>query len=116
MISKSKMGATVVAALMALAIVAPANAQSATYTGLVEWLEVWTNGNVAFRLAGVTATCTSHQTFVLNKSASGTTNQYAALLAAKHAGKPIRIHSSGCAPAENYGNSYVQVDYLYVQD
>jgi hypothetical protein len=116
MISKSKIRATVFAAFTALAIVGPANAQSATYTGLVEWLEVWSNGNVAFRLAGVTGTCTSHQTFVLNKSMPGTTNQYAALLAAKHAGKPIRIYSPGCAPAENYGNSYVQVDYLYVQD
>ena len=116
MISKSKILATVFAAFTALGFAAPANAQAVTYTGLVEWLEVWTNGNVAFRLAGVTATCTSHQTFVLNKSAAGTTNQYAALLAAKHAGKPIRIYSPGCAPAENYGNSYLQVDYLYVQD
>ena len=111
-----KIGGAVLAAAMSLGIAPSANAQAATYTGLVEWLEVWTNGNVAFRLAGVSGTCTSHQTFVLNHSAPGTKNQYAALLAGKHAGKPIRIYSSGCGPAENYGNSYVQVDYLYVQD
>lgn len=115
MSKKSKIGAVLVA-VMSLSFASTASAQAATYTGLVEWLEVWTNGNVAFRLAGVSGTCTSHQTFILNKSSPGTQNQYAALLAGKHAGKPIRIYSSGCGPAESYGNSYVQVDYLYVQD
>lgn len=116
MFNKSKIGGAIFAATVALGFTAPASAQVATLTGLVEWLEVWTNGNVAFRLSGVTSTCTSHQTLILNKSSPGTSNQYAALLAAKHAGKQIRVSSSGCGPAENYGNSYVQVDYLYVQD
>jgi hypothetical protein len=116
MFSKSKMGGAALAAVMAFGFSVPSNAQAVMYSGLVEWLEVWTNGNVAFRLAGVTGTCTGHNTIIINRSSLGAARQYAALLAAKHAGKQIQISSSGCGPAENYGNNYIQVDYLYVQD
>lgn len=86
---------------------------AASHTGQVTTLEVWTSGNVAFTLAGATP-CNGQ--FILNVSSAGTKNQYAALLAAKQSGKPVRIYSGSCGPAEGYGGNYALVDYLYVED
>jgi hypothetical protein len=94
--------------------------QQLSYSGKVSWLEVWTTGNISFRLEGVSNTCApaNAHTFVINRSAVGAKNVYAAILAAKLAGVPITAWSSGCGPAETYGGStlYVQVDYTYVLD
>jgi len=102
---------------IALTIGSVAQAQSASYNATIEIIEVWRNGNVAFRLNGVSGTCGSNNWMVLNKSWDGTKNMYAALIAAKLADRPVRVYSSGCAPAENYTPTpYVLVDYLYIAD
>jgi hypothetical protein len=88
-------------------------ASAATYTGLVTMLEIWQSGNVAFILAGA-APCNGQ--FIINVSSPGTKNMYAALLAAKQAGKPIRVSQTICGAAEGYGGSYALVDYLYPED
>jgi hypothetical protein len=94
-----------------------AQAQSASYNATIEIIEVWKIGNVAFRLNGVSSTCGSNNWFVINKSAEGGKNMYAALLAAKLADRPIRVSSPGCGPADSYNTTpYVLVDYLYVAD
>jgi len=102
---------------VALSIGSLAHAQSASYTGTIEIIEVWKIGNVAFRLNGVSATCGTSNWMVINKSAEGGKNMYAALLAAKLADRPIRVWSPGCGPADSYNTTpYVQVDYLYLAD
>jgi hypothetical protein len=83
-------------------------------TGNVLWLEVWSSGNVAFTLTGVTAPCNGQ--FLINASSPGIKNIYAALLAAKHAGTAVGVHQSICGPAEGYGGSYALVDYLYPKE
>lgn len=92
----------------------PASAQSPEwFTGEITWLEVWRNGNVAFRMpASVAVPCNGQ--FVLNKSDPGTKNQYATLVAAKLAGKTVTVYFDACGPAEGYGSSYAQVAYLYL--
>jgi hypothetical protein len=90
-------------------------AWGASYTGNISLLEIWPNGNVAFKLATSVPTC--NQQFVLNASQPGTKNLYAALLAAKISGKQIQVVDVGtCGPAEGYGGSYNLVAYLYPQD
>jgi len=94
--------------------------QTLSYSGKVSWLEVWTTGNISFRLQGVSNTCApaNAHTFVVNRSAVGAKNVYAAILAAKLAGVSVTVWSSGCGPAETFGAQtlYVQVDYTYVND
>jgi hypothetical protein len=92
----------------------PVRAQSpAWYSGEVIWLEVWRNGNVAFRMpTNVAVPCNGQ--FVLNKSDPGTKNQYATLVAAKLAGRTVTVYFDVCGPAEGYGASYAQVAYLYL--
>ena len=103
----------ILAGAMAAMLCAPAHAGD--YTGAITTIEIWAEGNVAFRLAGVGGTCATNEWFVINKSTEGGKNLYAALLAAKLADKPIRINSSGCGPAEGYGSTpYLQVSYLYI--
>jgi hypothetical protein len=85
------------------------------YTGNVSLLEVWKNGNVAFSLLPSAPGCNSQ--FILNVSASGTKNQYAALLAAKTKGTPIAVYVTGtCIAAEGYGGGYHDPLYIYVMD
>ena len=93
------------------ALVLAMQAQAASYTGTIIWIEVWPNGNVAFTVSGVTLPCTPQQ-FILNGSNPGTKNQYALLLTLKSQGKPVRISSSTCGPAEGYGANYALVDYM----
>jgi hypothetical protein len=92
--------------------------QQLSYSGKVSWLEVWTTGNISFRLEGVSNTCApaNGHTFVINRSAVGAKNVYAAILAAKLTGVAVTAWSPGCGPAETYGGQtlYVQVDYTYV--
>lgn len=94
--------------------------QTQSYSGRVSWLEVWTTGNISFRLEGVSNTCApaNGHTFVVNRSAVGAKNVYAAVLAAKLAGVSITVWSSGCGPAETFGGQtlYAQVDYTYVNN
>lgn len=49
------------------------------------------SGNVAFKLGGVTLSCTSQQ-FILNFSGDGTKNMYALLLSAKTTGIVTKAH------------------------
>src|SRR5690349_17192056 len=101
-------------AAMALASSSTSRAQAASYTSTIEVIEVWANGNVAFRLDGVSSTCATGNWFVINKSSPGMKNFYAAVLTAKSTDHPIRVSTSGCAPAENYNTTpYIQIDYLY---
>lgn len=100
-------------ALMAALLSLSATAYAIDITGTVAMLEVWRNGNVAFTLSTPTTSCNGQ--FVLNTSEPGTKNRYAALLAAKKTGSQVRVYSSGCVEAENYGAAqYNPVDYLYV--
>ena len=114
---KNRVSKLLLACAFSLAAGSVAQAQAVSYTGTIEVIEVWRNGNVAFRLNGVSSSCATGNWIVLNKSADGTKNMYATLLAAKVSGKQVRVYSSGCAPAENYGSTpYVQVDYLYLSE
>jgi hypothetical protein len=100
--------------LIALAL-ASSPAFADQFTGTVSLLEVWKNGNVAFSLIPAAAGCNTQ--FILNFSANGTKNQYAALLAAKTKGAPVSVHTSGtCIVAENYGGSYHEPLYIYAMD
>jgi hypothetical protein len=81
------------------------------YVGEITLLEVWRNGNVAFKLSGTGVPCNGQ--FILNKSESGTKNQYAALIAAKLADRTVTVYSDACGPAEDYGSNYAQVAYVY---
>jgi hypothetical protein len=87
-------------------------ARAASYTGTINWIEVWPNGNVAFTVTGASPPCTPQQ-FVLNAGNPGTKNLYALLLTLKSQGKPVRVASTVCGPADGYGLSYALVDYLY---
>jgi hypothetical protein len=93
-------------------------ALAADYTGTISQLTAWVTGNVDFKLA-LTSTgeppCNGQ--FILNRSDPGTKNMYAALLAAKKTGTPVRVTSTACGPAENYnGGDYNLVTYIYVLD
>ena len=88
-------------------------AQAASYSGNITWLEVWKIGNVAFRLDAPNPPCNGQ--FVLNKSDPGFKNLYGALIAAQLAGKRVRVYTSSCIPAENYGGNYIEVSYLYYE-
>jgi hypothetical protein len=98
--------------LLSLGLLGAAQSQSASYTGTVNWIEVWPSGNVAFTLTGVTPSCPTPQ-FIINKSNDGAKNLYAMLLTAKAAGNAIRVSQSVCGPADGYGASYAIIDYLY---
>jgi hypothetical protein len=85
------------------------------YAGAVANVEVWAQGNVAFKLAGVSGTCATSDWFVINKDAGGARNLYAALLAARIGREEVRVWSVGCGPADDYGGGpYLQVNYLYL--
>jgi hypothetical protein len=99
-----------------LTVGTPAKAD-VSYTGTIEVIEVWKLGNVAFRLNGASVTCANNNWMVINKSAAGAKNLYAALIASKLAGKAIRVSAYGCGPADDYGPTpYLVVDYLYMVD
>lgn len=85
-------------------------------TGTVETMVVWRIGNVSFTLSTATTSCNGE--FILNSTEPGFKNLYAALLAAKRTGTAVKVFSSTCVVAANYGNSdsYNIVDYLYPQD
>jgi hypothetical protein len=96
-------------------VLATQGARSADYTGTVAMLEVWDNGNVALTLNSSVPTC--NQQFVLNASSPGFKNLYAAVLAAKKSGAPIRVYTNGCGPADGAGGSSYNIPaYLYVLD
>jgi hypothetical protein len=102
--------------LVITAIAAASLANASTHDGTVAQLEVWPNGNVAFTLNGTTVPCNGQA--IVNASQAGVKNLYAALLSAKIAGKPVRLWTSVCGPADGYNPSvlYATVDYLYVLD
>jgi len=99
-------------AVLAAASSFPATASS--HTGTVAMLELWPNGNVVFTLNGVTLPCLGQA--VVNASASGAKNIYAALLSAKISARTVELNTSACVPADGYNPSvlYARVDYLYV--
>jgi exo-beta-1,3-glucanase (GH17 family) len=99
--------------VVVLAAMAAPVALAATYIGTIVSIEVWSLANVAFTLS-VAGPCNGQ--YILNASSPGTKNMYAALLAAKHAGKAVRVYQSTCGPADNFGSSYAVVDYLYVDE
>jgi len=97
-----------------VALLATGFASADSYTGTVSMLEVWRNGNVAFTLSTAAGTCNGQ--FVINKTADGAKNQYAAVLAAKTSGRSVRVETTAsCGPAENYGGSYNIPEYIYVE-
>ena len=103
---------TLAAAALCLA---SGSACAAQYTGLVSILEVWRNGNIAFTLSPAIPGCNSQ--VILNASAAGTRNQYAALLAAKKSGSQVSVYVSGtCIAAEGYGGGYHDPLYIYALD
>jgi hypothetical protein len=99
--------------LAALGVVS--SAYAADYTGTISMLEVWDNGNVAFRLAPEATTCNTQ--FVINSSSLGLKNLYAAVLAAKKTGTPIRVVTYACGPADGFGGSSYNIPvYIYELD
>lgn len=99
--------------------VAPLVCTGVTYTGTVDMLEIWKSGNVAFSLLpAVTGYCNGQ--FIVNASALGSKNLVATLIAAKTAGKPVRVYSTadttGCVAADGYGGTYLEPAYVYLLD
>src|SRR5581483_9777088 len=88
-----------------------ATAFADTYVGQIDMVEVWTSGNVAFSLSPAASGCNGQ--FILNASAAGFKNQYAAIVAAKSQGNTIKVITSGCGPADGYGGNYNLPTYLY---
>jgi hypothetical protein len=86
------------------------------HTGNVTMLEVWRTGEVAFTLAANVTAC-NHQ-FIINPSwGDAAKSLYAAVLAAKSKGAPIRVIASSCAAADSMPSSSYNVPiYLYVLD
>jgi hypothetical protein len=111
-VSSRRASRVVKSIVVAMAAFFSAQSAAANYIGTIEWIEVWPNGNVAFRLSNVTLPCTPQQ-FVLNASRPGTKNMYALLVALKAQGTTVTISSSSCGPAEGYGANYALVDYMY---
>lgn len=99
--------------LVAILSLAAPSAWAAQYTGSVNMLEAWPSGNIAFTL-DVAGPCNGQ--FIINASAPGAKNLYAALLSAKISGKTVRVAQSACGPADGYGGNYAFVDYLYVNE
>jgi len=94
---------------------ASSSALADQYTGYVSVLEVWKNGNVAFSLSPAIPGCNSQG--ILNASAPGTKNQYAALLAAKASHTQVSVYVTGtCIVAEGYGPGYHDPLYIYALD
>jgi hypothetical protein len=52
---------------------------------------------------------------ILNLSDPGLKNMFAAILAAREAGRAVRVYTNGCGPAEGYGGSYNIPLYVYPQ-
>jgi hypothetical protein len=91
-------------------------ASASVHTGTVASLELWQNGNVAFTLNGSALPCNGQ--VIINGGSDGARNMYAALLAAKIAGKSVQLNTGACGPATGYNPSvlYATVVYLYVLD
>jgi hypothetical protein len=98
--------------IIAIATLLSSQCLAANYIGTIEWIEVWPNGNVAFRMTNAAPPC-SPQQFILNASKPGTKNMYALLVALKAQGTTVTVSSSSCGPAEGYGSNYAIVDYMY---
>ena len=101
---------------LALGLVVGTRAGAADYTGTIDMLEVWESGNVAFTLNPAPGAGACAQQFVINKNMQGARNLFAAVLAAKKTGTPIRVVTSGCGPAFEYGSTYNLPLYIYVHD
>jgi hypothetical protein len=91
-------------------------ALAADYTGNINMLEVWRTGEVAFTIAATVGTCNGQ--FIINPSWNDAAKTlYAAVLAAKSKGVPIRVITSTCGPADAMPSSSYNVPiYLYVLD
>jgi hypothetical protein len=91
-------------------------ALAADYTGNVNMLEVWRTGEVAFTLATTVGTCNGQ--FIINPSWNDAAKTlYAAVLAAKSKGAPLRVITSSCGAADAMPSSSYNVPiYLYVLD
>jgi hypothetical protein len=79
-------------------------------SGNIIWLETWKSGNAAFTLSAG-APCNGQ--YILNKSDPGFKNQYAMLVAAKLADRPVRVYIGNCIASEGGGGSYAEVVYMY---
>lgn len=98
-------------------ITLPMSAQATTqYTGRIDEIEVWANGNVDFSVTPAITDCGQGR-FVINKSMPGAQSLIAAVYMAKAQDRPIRIYSYGCVVADNYGSTanWIGVDYLYIK-
>lgn len=100
--------------LAALLAFSSSIAAAADYTGKVDMLESWNNGNVAFSLMSSVSTCNAQ--FILNVSAAGSKNQYAVLLAAKSKDVQVKVVVGSCVTADGGGANYNSVIYLYLLD
>lgn len=86
------------------------------YTGNISMLEVWKTGEVAFILTPAVGTCNGQ--FIINPTwGDAAKSLYAAVLAAKSKGAPIRVITGSCGPADAMPSSSYNVPiYLYVLD
>ena len=93
-----------------------APALASDYTGNVSMLEVWRTGEVAFMLATTVGTCNGQ--FIINPSwGEPAKSLYAAVLAAKSKGAPIKVITASCGPADGMPSASYNVPvYLYVLD
>lgn len=84
---------------------------AADFVGKISMVEVWRSGNVAFSLLPAISSCNGQ--VILNASDPGFKNQFAAVLAAREAGRQVLIRTYSCGPADNYGGSYNIPEYIY---
>ena len=99
--------------LAVLTLVFSVNVNAAEFTGTITWMEVWRNGNIAFKLSDSASASSCNGQFILNASDAGARNQYAVLLAAKLNEGQVQVNTYACGQADSYGGNYNIVEYLY---
>ena len=115
-VRRQKVSLKICTMLMGLTVLS-LTAQAATqYSGRIDEIEVWANGNVDFSFSPAITDCGQGR-FVINKSMPGSQSLIAAVYLAKSQDRPIRIYSYGCVAADNYGSAvnWIGVDYLYIK-
>lgn len=106
----------VIRVLLGMTVLSTSALATTQYTGKIDEIEVWANGNVDFSVTPSITDCGQGR-FVINKSMPGAQSLIAAVYMAKAQDKPIRIYSYGCVVADNYGSTanWIGTDYIYIK-
>lgn len=86
------------------------------YSGRIDEIEVWANGNVDFTISPAATDCGQVGRFIINYSMPGAKSLIAALYMAKAQERLVRIYSYGCIVADNYNAvTFIGTSYLYLK-